>query len=192
LSKDTGSPENRPSNDRDCGMSRWGKRGCRRYQPAGHRSLARGPVSGASPDERLRHIVYCGSRRRRRRKILVEDVYGRHEVKLPARDLIAYPSTSLHPITPVTAGNRPGERVLVQSRLELLAAKWPASGRLGRSTPLRAIAGSSLGQNCGLQASVHPASPRVLKASRPVDARPPRGMFRLRKSEVRLMRGSLR
>lgn len=36
----------------------------------------------------------------------VVDTYGVHEVKLPAGDLILYPSTSLHRVTPVTRGAR--------------------------------------------------------------------------------------
>ena len=34
------------------------------------------------------------------------DTYGTHEVKLPAGDLILYPSHSLHRIHPVTRGTR--------------------------------------------------------------------------------------
>jgi len=36
----------------------------------------------------------------------VVDTYGTHEVKLPAGDLILYPSTSLHRVQPVTRGAR--------------------------------------------------------------------------------------
>ncbi len=36
----------------------------------------------------------------------VVDTYGTHEVKLPAGDLILYPSTSLHRVQPVTSGAR--------------------------------------------------------------------------------------
>jgi PKHD-type hydroxylase len=39
-------------------------------------------------------------------ELVVEDVYGSHEVKLPAGDLIVYPSTSVHHVRPVTAGAR--------------------------------------------------------------------------------------
>ena len=34
------------------------------------------------------------------------DTYGTHEVKLPAGDLILYPSSSLHRVHPVTRGTR--------------------------------------------------------------------------------------
>jgi PKHD-type hydroxylase len=38
--------------------------------------------------------------------LVVVDTYGTHEVKLPAGDLILYPSTSLHRVEPVTRGAR--------------------------------------------------------------------------------------
>lgn len=39
-------------------------------------------------------------------ELVVVDTYGTHEVKLPAGDLILYPSTSLHKVEPVTSGAR--------------------------------------------------------------------------------------
>ena len=39
-------------------------------------------------------------------ELIVQDTYGSHEVKLPAGDLILYPSTSLHRVAPVTQGER--------------------------------------------------------------------------------------
>jgi len=39
-------------------------------------------------------------------ELVVEDTYGSHEVKLPAGDLIIYPATSLHNVTPITRGSR--------------------------------------------------------------------------------------
>lgn len=39
-------------------------------------------------------------------ELTVEDTYGSHNVKLPAGDMILYPSTSLHHVTPVTKGAR--------------------------------------------------------------------------------------
>ena len=39
-------------------------------------------------------------------ELMVEDTYGAHSVRLPAGDLILYPSTSLHRVTPVTRGAR--------------------------------------------------------------------------------------
>ncbi|MBI5334048.1 MAG: Fe2+-dependent dioxygenase [Burkholderiales bacterium] len=39
-------------------------------------------------------------------ELIVSDTYGEHEVKLPAGDLILYPSSSLHRVEPVTRGAR--------------------------------------------------------------------------------------
>jgi PKHD-type hydroxylase len=39
-------------------------------------------------------------------ELVVEDTYGAHEVKLPAGDLIIYPATSVHNVTPITRGSR--------------------------------------------------------------------------------------
>lgn len=39
-------------------------------------------------------------------ELVVVDTYGTHEVKLPAGDLIVYPSSSLHRVEPVTRGER--------------------------------------------------------------------------------------
>lgn len=50
-------------------------------------------------------------------ELVVEDTYGSHEVKLPAGDLIIYPSTSLHHVTPVTRGVRLASFFWVQSMI---------------------------------------------------------------------------
>ena len=39
-------------------------------------------------------------------ELVVEDNYGDHRVKLPAGDMVIYPGTSLHRVTPVTKGAR--------------------------------------------------------------------------------------
>ncbi|KZE29778.1 Fe2+-dependent dioxygenase [Crenobacter luteus] len=39
-------------------------------------------------------------------ELVVEDSYGVHRVKLPAGDMVLYPSTSLHRVEPVTRGAR--------------------------------------------------------------------------------------
>lgn len=39
-------------------------------------------------------------------ELQVMDTFGQHEVKLPAGDLILYPSSSLHQVLPVTRGER--------------------------------------------------------------------------------------
>jgi PKHD-type hydroxylase len=45
----------------------------------------------------------------------VQDTYGTHSVKLDAGDLVAYPATSLHQVTPITRGVRVGCFFWVQS-----------------------------------------------------------------------------
>jgi PKHD-type hydroxylase len=48
-------------------------------------------------------------------ELTIVDTYGTHEVKLPAGDLILYPSTSLHQVMPVTRGVRVCSFFWVQS-----------------------------------------------------------------------------
>ena len=48
-------------------------------------------------------------------ELVVADTYGAHSVKLPAGDLVLYPSTSLHHVTPVTRGLRIGSFFWIQS-----------------------------------------------------------------------------
>jgi PKHD-type hydroxylase len=48
-------------------------------------------------------------------ELVVHDTYGEHEVKLPAGDLILYPSSSLHRVMPVTRGARIASFFWVQS-----------------------------------------------------------------------------
>lgn len=50
-------------------------------------------------------------------ELVVEDTYGYHEIKLPAGDLILYPSTSVHEVTPVTAGCRVASFFWLQSMI---------------------------------------------------------------------------
>ncbi|WNG61956.1 Fe2+-dependent dioxygenase [Archangium gephyra] len=50
-------------------------------------------------------------------ELVVEDTYGSHSVKLPAGDLIIYPASSLHHVTPVTRGVRLASFFWVQSML---------------------------------------------------------------------------
>lgn len=39
-------------------------------------------------------------------ELVIEDTYGSHRVKLPAGDMVLYPSTSLHHVTEITRGSR--------------------------------------------------------------------------------------
>ena len=48
-------------------------------------------------------------------ELTVEDTYGAHRVKLPAGDMILYPGTSLHRVTPVTRGARVSAFFWIQS-----------------------------------------------------------------------------
>lgn len=48
-------------------------------------------------------------------ELIVADTYGEHEVKLPAGDMILYPSSSLHKVEPVTRGARVCSFFWVQS-----------------------------------------------------------------------------
>jgi PKHD-type hydroxylase len=48
-------------------------------------------------------------------ELIISDTYGEHEVKLPAGDLIIYPSSSLHRVAPVTRGARLASFFWVQS-----------------------------------------------------------------------------
>ncbi len=50
-------------------------------------------------------------------ELVVSDTYGEHEVKLPAGDMIVYPSSSLHRVTPVTRGARLASFFWVQSMI---------------------------------------------------------------------------
>ncbi|WP_122899990.1 Fe2+-dependent dioxygenase [Acinetobacter sp. B51(2017)] len=50
-------------------------------------------------------------------ELVIEDTYGYHEVKLPAGDLILYPASSLHEVTPVTQGCRTASFFWLQSMI---------------------------------------------------------------------------
>ena len=78
-------------------------------------------------------------------ELIVEDTYGEHAVKLPAGDLVLYPSTSLHRVEPVTRGSRVASFFWVQSMvrddgqrtllLEMDAAIRTLAGSLGDEDP---------------------------------------------------------
>lgn len=48
-------------------------------------------------------------------ELQIEDTYGVHSVKLAAGDMVVYPSTSLHQVTPITRGVRVGCFFWIQS-----------------------------------------------------------------------------
>jgi PKHD-type hydroxylase len=74
-------------------------------------------------------------------ELVVEDTYGTHRVKLPAGDMVLYPSTSLHHVTPVTSGARVCSFFWIQSlirddgRRTLLFDMDTAIQRLARDVP---------------------------------------------------------
>ena len=56
-------------------------------------------------------------------ELVIEDLYGPQSVKLPAGDLILYPSKSLHRVTPVTRGARVSSFFWIQSLVKDDAAR---------------------------------------------------------------------
>jgi PKHD-type hydroxylase len=50
-------------------------------------------------------------------ELVIEDTYGSHEVKLPAGDLVLYPASSLHLVTPVMRGMRVASFFWLQSMI---------------------------------------------------------------------------
>ncbi|WP_439598250.1 Fe2+-dependent dioxygenase [Falsiroseomonas sp.] len=51
-------------------------------------------------------------------ELVVEDTYGAQSVKLPAGDMVIYPSTSLHRVNPVTRGSRWASFFWTQSMID--------------------------------------------------------------------------
>ena len=78
-------------------------------------------------------------------ELVVEDIYGSHEVKLPAGDLVLYPASSLHMVTPVARGTRVASFFWLQSMIRSDAARsliydldtaiQSLAERLGRDDP---------------------------------------------------------
>jgi PKHD-type hydroxylase len=78
-------------------------------------------------------------------QLVVEDLYGSHEVKLPAGDLVLYPASSLHMVTPVTRGARIASFFWLQSMIrdthartmifDLDTAIQSLADRFGRDDP---------------------------------------------------------
>lgn len=48
-------------------------------------------------------------------ELIIEEMYGSQAIKLPAGDLVLYPSKSLHRVTPVTRGSRVSSFMWMQS-----------------------------------------------------------------------------
>ncbi|MCL8487155.1 MAG: Fe2+-dependent dioxygenase [Bradyrhizobium sp.] len=78
-------------------------------------------------------------------ELVIEDLYGSHEVKLPAGDLVLYPASSLHMVTPVTRGVRIASFFWLQSMIrdplarsmifDLDTTIQDLSRRMGRDDP---------------------------------------------------------
>ena len=51
-------------------------------------------------------------------ELVIEDTYGAHRVKLPAGDMVLYPSRSLHRVEPVTRGSRISSFFWIQSMVK--------------------------------------------------------------------------
>ncbi len=78
-------------------------------------------------------------------ELVIEDLYGSHEIKLPAGDLVLYPASSLHLVTPVTRGTRVASFFWLQSMVrdaharslifDLDTAIQALVERLGRDDP---------------------------------------------------------
>ena len=78
-------------------------------------------------------------------ELVIEDFYGAHEIKLSAGDLVVYPASSLHMVTPVTRGMRVASFFWLQSMVrdaharslifDLDSAIQNLVDRLGRDDP---------------------------------------------------------
>jgi PKHD-type hydroxylase len=79
-------------------------------------------------------------------ELQIEDTYGLHSVKLPAGDLVLYPSSSLHHVQPVTRGMRVASFFWIQSMVRddgartLLFDLDTAIQRVNLDTPAHAAA----------------------------------------------------
>jgi PKHD-type hydroxylase len=60
-------------------------------------------------------LFLCGPEEYDGGELVISDTYGEHEVKLPAGDMVIYPSSSLHKVQPVTRGARLASFFWVQS-----------------------------------------------------------------------------
>jgi PKHD-type hydroxylase len=56
-------------------------------------------------------------------ELVIEDFYGSHQVKLPAGDLVLYPASSLHMVTPVIRGARVASFFWLQSMIRDVHAR---------------------------------------------------------------------
>jgi len=92
-----------------------------RYEGGGHYGLHIDGAVMALPDgSQMRSDVSCtlylsDPEEYDGGELVIHDLYGEHEVKLPAGDAIVYPSSSLHRVQPVTRGARVAAFLWAQS-----------------------------------------------------------------------------
>lgn len=95
-----------------------------RYEGGGHYGFhVDGAVMATGSGQARGHVrsdlsctlFLCGPDEYDGGELVVSDTYGEHEVKLPAGDMILYPSSSLHRVAPVTRGARLASFFWVQS-----------------------------------------------------------------------------
>jgi PKHD-type hydroxylase len=72
-------------------------------------------------------------------ELIVEDTYGEHAVKLPAGDMVLYPSTSLHRVEPISRGSRVASFFWIQS---MVRDDGKRSLLLEMDAAIRTLAGS--------------------------------------------------
>ena len=83
-----------------------------RYEGGGHYGFhVDGSVMALPNGEQMRSDVSCtlflsGPDEYDGGELVIQDTYGEQRIKLPAGDLVVYPGTSLHQVTPVTRGAR--------------------------------------------------------------------------------------
>ncbi|QAY77946.1 Fe2+-dependent dioxygenase [Sphingosinicella sp. BN140058] len=76
-------------------------------------------------------------------ELVVEDHFGTHRVKLPAGDMVLYPASSLHHVTPVTRGARVASFFWIQS---MVRDEGQRRALFDLDTSVQALAGE-LGQD---------------------------------------------
>ena len=80
-------------------------------------------------------------------ELIVEDTYGEHAVKLPAGDMVLYPSTSLHRVEPITRGSRVASFFWIQS---MVRDDGKRALLLEMDAAIRTLAGSVGDQNASI------------------------------------------
>ena len=81
-------------------------------------------------------------------ELIIEDTYGVHNVKLPAGDLVVYPGTSLHRVSPVTRGARVSSFFWIQS---MIRSDGDRTLLYDLDTAIQRLAAESPGNSIGVQ-----------------------------------------